>query len=123
MLGALGRISQHLSETRSNTFRQRLCKIYGYANVKLENIKCFAFYLEHRSEYSSESRDYREAVEYNTQLNVLNGISQIGVHVLVVSRVMHSGYSSLDWIKKDAGNIAEQICAWLVASVDKQFSG
>ncbi|TLS77931.1 hypothetical protein FE236_02185 [Mariprofundus erugo] len=112
--GALGRLSQHLSDTSSNTFKQRLCAQFGYATVKVGAVRFFAFKLseEHESFYL-ESRDYREAVEMLVQCKVLSELSSRKKNVVVVSRVSSNAYTRLKYIQDEADLVSVAMVDWL----------
>lgn len=83
--GVLGRFSQHLSETNSNTFRQRISSLYCLDEYKQGNTFGVFFPLPKKSTFQSRASDYREAVEGLVQSQIIKYAAQ--KKFVVVSRV------------------------------------
>ena len=112
--GALGRLTQHLTNGNHSTFRQRCQHILGLEELDVGPIRFFACDLGRRREFHSDNSTYREAVEYVVQLELLKHVPDMTVHVgPIVSRVAANGYTSLDWVQRAASRLVEQAIRWL----------
>lgn len=111
--GALGRLSQHLSETGSNTFQQRVCAIYNLESVSLGRIDFAAVPLENRKEFLSDSSDYRESVEYLVQWDLLSFIRRERFPVSIVSRVFSKYYITESFVRQEAKKTVLSLSEWL----------
>ena len=109
--GALQRLSQHLSEGESNTFRQRVAQLRGLEDAPFGQVHFAAYPLEG---VRYESRSYREAVEIGVQRTLLREISRGEVRAGVASRVQSNGYVDLAPVQADASTIAEAMYGWFV---------
>ncbi len=111
--GFLGRLSQHLSGTSAATFRRQLtsicrldasaidgCEVVGYA-ARLPNTKQYGL------------QDYREAVEFLVQCDLINLLAKSGTAVTVVSRVRGNGYTKLQYIRSASSRISSEFYLWL----------
>lgn len=115
--GALGRLSQHLSESNSNTLKQRIKAIYGYESIDFEEIYFTAAALSNRKSFQQRGADYREAVEALISNRVINFVSgkKIGI---VVSRVQFNSYTKLKYIQAEANSISIFFENWISSLVD-----
>lgn len=96
-LGVLGRFAQHLSNSESNTFKQRVFSIYKYEDIELENIRGTYFCLPRENRFLNNATDYRDAVEALTQDKIIPVAASMGMSV--ISRVQKNPQCSLDDIK------------------------
>ena len=114
--GALGRLSQHLSEDYNcNTFRQRIEIIYKRNNHICENIHFLSTPLLPLKVFSTSASDYREAVEYIVQDKLINFLVNQELQYHCVSRVRPSGYGEEKFIKEEAERVFENFSKWFVA--------
>jgi hypothetical protein len=111
--GVLGRISQHISETPSNTFRQRICAILRCDEVVLDDVHFVAVPLSSYKGFWLDSPEYRRAVEYLVQLQLLNMIADAKVRVTLMSRVNGNGYTTQKNVQNEAKQVAERLFAEL----------
>ena len=116
-LGSLGRLAQHLSNTNSNTFIQRICSVNNFDEVILNDIDFFASKLPEKTPFLSRATDYREAVEYLINYGVINSLKEKSINLSVISRTKSNAYTKLDSIKKLAENITCSIVDWIVANM------
>lgn len=107
--GLLGRISQHISETASNTFRQRICAILRCDEVTLENIHFVGVALSSYKGFWLDSPEYRRAVEYLVQLHLLNMIAGAKARVTLVSRVTGNSYTTQKIVQNEAKQVANSL--------------
>lgn len=112
--GAMGRIAQHISETSSNTFKKRICTIFKYDDVHLEEILFLAVPLSDYSGFWLKSNEYRRAVEYLVQNEMLNFIAEYKKEVLLVSRVTANGYCQTDIVKNEAKIVSKSMISSLI---------
>src|SRR3954454_18175923 len=70
--GALGRLSQHLSETMGATLRQRLQARYDVTGIDGLSLEFAAVRLGDQTGFWKDEPDYREAVKYLVQYGILN---------------------------------------------------
>jgi len=108
-LGAVGRMSQHISDTSSNTFKKRICTQRGYDKINLKDIIFFAVPLSNYNGFWLDSSDYRRAVEYLVQSEILNFLKKENKSVLLVSRVNANGYCDIGTIKKEAKTVVRSL--------------
>lgn len=108
-LGALGRFSQHISLANSNTFIQRVCAVKGFDSVKLEDVNFFAYRLPDIQCFHGKSRDYREAVEYLVQSEVLNLVCENKIAIPVVSRVVSNPYKRELFVQRASKEIINEL--------------
>ena len=104
--GILGRIAQHISETSSNTFRQRVCAVLDCDEVPLDGVEFVAVALSGYRGFAADSPEYRRAVEYNVQLRLLNMLAASRLPVTLVSRVAGNGYTSKPVVVREADQVA-----------------
>ena len=109
--GALQRLSQHLSEGSSNTFRQRVASLNDLEDAPFGRVHFAAHPLD-APRYAS--RSYREAVEVGVQRALLSAMGRGPVRAGVVSRVQSNGYASLPPVRADADAIGAAMYAWFV---------
>jgi len=110
--GALGRLSEHLSDSRGNTFKQKIQSFFKYDYVSLNGVEFAAFPLIGRSEY--KERAYREAVEFKLQNEILNRIGDSQIHPVVVSAQQPSSYSDVEFVEKQSLRVANLLFDWLL---------
>lgn len=118
--GALGRLSEHLADAKSNTFKQKIESIFKYEYVSLNKIEFAAFPLTGREEY--KKRAYREAVELRLQNEIINRIGESDIHPAVVSRQQPSSYSDLDFVVKQSSHVARLLFDWLLNVIKQSTS-
>jgi hypothetical protein len=104
--GVLGRIAQHISETSSNTFRQRVCAVLGCDEVALDGVEFVGVALSGYAGFASDSPEYRRAVEYNVQLRLLNMLASSRLPVTLVSRVAGNGYTGKPVVVRESEHVA-----------------
>ncbi|MBL4701276.1 MAG: hypothetical protein JKX85_08450 [Phycisphaeraceae bacterium] len=107
--GAVGRMAQHISETSSNTFKKRICTLLGYEEINLEGISFFAVPLSNYRGFWSDSSEYRRAVEFLVQNEMLNFLTKEEKNVLLVSRVNANGYCNTGIVKNEAKIVARSL--------------
>ena len=107
--GALSRLSQHLSEGASNTFRQRVSKLHRLEDAPFGLVHFSAYPLD-RDPFRALA--YREAIEASVQRRVLKLITSGPLRAGVVSRIHSNGYADLDWLKDLADRIGESFYRW-----------
>lgn len=105
-LGALGRLSQHLSATESNTFLKRIGQRHSLSDIKVSRIHFFAYRLPDEKRFQERYSDYREAVEGATVKFLLNLFHEHKISVPLVSNFQLNGYSAQFDILKLASTIA-----------------
>jgi hypothetical protein len=105
-MGALGRLAQHLGRGEHATFRKRVCTVFSYEEVELLDIKLFAIPLKPVKLFSLG--DYRRAVEYSVQLEVLDYFTKRN-GPKIISRVKSNGYCSDHRVKKEAKKVVSEI--------------
>lgn len=104
--GVLGRIAQHISETASNTFRQRVCAVLGCDEVAMDGVEFVAVALSGYPGFATDSPEYRRAVEYNVQLRLLNMLAASRLPMTLVSRVAGNGYTGMPIVVREADAVA-----------------
>jgi hypothetical protein len=107
--GVSGRIAQHISETSSNTFKKRVCALLNYEKITLEDIFFFAVPLSKYRGFWLDSNEYRRAVEYLVQNEILNFLSQEKKNILLVSRVTANGYCNTELVKNEARIVSRSL--------------
>ncbi|MFV9504231.1 MAG: hypothetical protein AB4911_06665 [Oscillochloridaceae bacterium umkhey_bin13] len=111
--GAIGRLAQHLSETHSNTFQQRICALNKLESVSLGRVDFAAVPLRGKKEFLSDSSDYRESVEYLVQWDLLRFVRKEGIQLQVISRVRSKYYITEEFIKQEANEVVQKLTDWL----------
>jgi hypothetical protein len=114
--GAIGRLSQHVAETGSNTFRQRVCRIFHFETLDLEGavIEFAAVRLSDRKSFNQPGADYREAVESIVQAELVNRITDRRLVIPVVSVTRPNAYNALKYVQEEARDAVGTIFSWLV---------
>jgi len=107
-LGPMGRLQQHLSQGQSNTFRQRICRVFGYEEVDLRGITFIAIPLVDDPRFMTSKSEYRLAVEYLVQQKVLSILGSRTTSPRLISRVTSSAYGMQPFIIKEANRIIDQ---------------
>lgn len=116
MYGALGRFSQHLSETNSNTLRQRVCAIYGYDEYEFAEVLINAVQLSSIKSFNQSSSEYREAVEsiVNNKIITFASNNKSG---FVISRTRSNPYIKEGYVVEEANDVISIFEAWLLQVV------
>lgn len=107
--GALSRMSQHLAE--GGTFRKRLSENFGYDEIDIGPVVFEACELDRaRPEFHDKVRDHREAVEAQTQFELLNRLARDRLApCVVVSRVTLNAYARADYVQAAAAIVVDRI--------------
>jgi hypothetical protein len=121
--GPIGRLAQHISNTDSNTFIQRVTTILKLDKAELNNIYFFAAALPAEKKFSESPSEFREAVEGLVQSLLLNLIAKKNPKAILISRVRLNAYSSSDEIAEIAGLIAHAFSELLVQTRIKYDAG
>jgi hypothetical protein len=111
--GALGRLTQHLSNTDNSTLRSRLNKLRSIENASLQDIDFFCHRLPKKRRFVNSNSDYREAVEYRVQYAMMNLRNGAHPPIGIISTVRHNAYVDLPDITKLGNSIAVKIDEWL----------
>lgn len=112
--GALGRLAQHLSDTQSNTYIQRLSKLYHYEEIVLGKTDFVAIRFTSEKMFQIDSPIYREAVEDLVQRRLLNRIAKEKLEICIVSRTHPNSYSKLPEIQEEAERISDALESWIL---------
>lgn len=112
--GALQRLSQHLADHEGNTFQQKLCAFFDYEAVNLQQVEFAACPLSSRREFQGRARDYREAVEYLTQMRIIEFIRRHSVRVGCISHVAPNRYSKLSFVIDETERVVGSLGDWLL---------
>ena len=111
--GALGRLSQHLGDSNTNSFRQNLGRYFHYQEVDLEKVEFASVPLSQRSEFQGKGRVYRESVEYLVQTALVKYIHFHEIRAVIVSNVRFNAYCELPFVEEEADTVITQLSAWL----------
>lgn len=112
-LGPMGRLNQHLSDLNFNTFKQRLNTALNYQPNSLKKVHFAAFCLTSRAEFTSNARDYREAIEYLVQQKIINFITSNSIGIVVVSIVRSNNFISQPFVSHEGNEIFTGIIRWI----------
>lgn len=112
--GALGRLTQHLSDSSANTYLQRLCHIYEYLEVPLDRVDLAAMKFASIEEFQNAGQEYRKAVEHLVQARLQDLIQENKLSIFIVSRTPRNTYSDLDYVKEEAARIADALEPWIL---------
>ena len=112
--GALGRLTQHLSDSRGNTYLQRLCHIYEYIEVPLDRVDFAAVRFASIAEFQNIGQEYRKAVEHLVQARLKSLIQENQLSIFIVSRTFRNAYSDLDYVKEEASRIVSALEPWIL---------
>lgn len=112
--GALGRLSQHLSDTPWNTYLQRLSDFYRSEEVRLEKVDLVAIRFAQAKIFEAKSADYREAVEDLVQCNLIDWVIEHKLAIGVVSRTRPNSYSRIQEVQEEANRISETLESWIL---------
>lgn len=104
--GALGRLTQHMSETYSNTFIQKVLKFYDFDEVNLKKIHFFCFQIKDDANINSTA--HLESVEFLVSEEFKKRIFKNGYSISLLSRVDYGGYEHLENIKSLSLTIVEE---------------
>jgi hypothetical protein len=113
--GALGRLAQHLSDSDSATFRQRVEATLA-ADLTSE-IFCAAFPLSLEAAFQREAPDYREATEYLIEAELRGYVVQRGLPSLSVARVAVHPYAQSALVRREASKGLPQLTSWLTERI------
>ena len=111
--GALGRLSQHLSDTPRNTYLQRLSDLYPHEKILLEKVDLVAIRFAQAKIFETKSADYREAVEHLVQRKLIVWVIEHKLGI-VVSRTRPNLYSRLQEIQEEANRIFAALESWVL---------
>lgn len=111
--GALGRFSQHLSDTPWNTYLQRLSELYRHEKILLEKVDLVAIRFAQAKIFETKSADYREAVEDLVQCRLIDWVIEHKLGI-VVSRTRPNLYSRLQEIQEEANRIFAALESWVL---------
>lgn len=117
--GAIGRLSQHLSYGVSNTFRQRICRVYSLEVADIGPIDFAARRLGSHKTFHEKAADYREAVEFLTQYRIIDVLTSERLPFGVVSRVTANRYTRLTYVKNEADAVTSSLLSWMRQFVAK----
>ena len=112
--GALGRLAQHLSDSNSNTYLQRLSDIYRYQEIQLERVDLVAITFSQSKMFWIDSPEYREAVEDLVQRRLLNWLSENKLNICIVSRTYPNPYNKLKYVREEADKISIALQSWIL---------
>ena len=112
--GALGRLAEHLSDTSSNTYLQRLSDVFHYEEVPLERVDLVAIRFAPRKMFWIDSPSYREAVEDLVQQRLFNWLCEHKLEICVVSRTQPNSYSKRQDIQEEADRISGILESWIL---------
>ena len=112
--GALGRLSQHLSDTPWNTYLQRLSELYRHEKILLEKVDLVAIRFAQAKIFETKSADYREAVEDLVQCRLIDWVIEHKLAIGVVSRTRPNSYSRLQEIQEEANRIFAALESWIL---------
>jgi hypothetical protein len=118
-LGALGRLSQHLSETPGATLRQRIEAIYNVTEIDGMSLEFAAVELNQQKSFWADEADYREAVESLVQHQLLNALHDRKIPVCLISRVQPNSYCRLQYVVSEANRVFQAIIGWVEAFCSK----
>jgi hypothetical protein len=115
--GALGRLSQHLSEDSScNTFKQRIDANFSILGKAPSNVQFISIPLTPLQSFYSTAADYREAVEALVQDKIVEFVTTQQLVVSVVSRVSYNNYRKEIFIQEEAERVFCDLQTWLIAT-------
>ena len=112
--GALGRFAQHLSDTQSNTYIQRLSDLYHYEEVIIGRTDFAAIRFTSEEMFQIDSPVYREAVEDLVQRRLLNWIAKRKLEICIVSRTRPNSYNKLESVQEEANRISSALESWIM---------
>jgi hypothetical protein len=112
MHGALGRLSQHLSDTNNNTLKQRLSATFKYSDVDPVDVDFFAIRLSPHKTYL-DSREFREAVEHLVQKSAIKFAIDQELQLPVISRTDSNAYVRQQFVIDEAERISAILNSWL----------
>jgi hypothetical protein len=113
--GALGRLSQHLSETPAATLRQRIQALYNIPDIDGLPLEFAAVKLHEQKAFWKEEADYREAVESLVQYRLLNALCERKIPVCLISRVQLNSYCRLAYVESEAERVFQALFGWVEA--------
>lgn len=113
--GALGRLSEHLSDASGNTFSQKIESLKNIKKITFGKVSFGAISLGTRSDF--RSKGHREGVEMLLQYKLINKIADAPFNVAVVSAQSNSSYADVSFVKAKSDEVLEQIYLWLSDTV------
>ncbi|MDE0299047.1 MAG: hypothetical protein OXN17_10475 [Candidatus Poribacteria bacterium] len=112
--GALGRLAQHLSDTESNTYLQRLSSLYRHQEIQLERVDFAAITFSESKMFWIDNPEYRKAVEDLVQRRLLNWLREHRLKICIVSRTYPNAYCRLGYVEEEADRIASVLQRWIM---------
>lgn len=112
LYGALGRLSQHLSDQSGNTLKQRLIDTFKYYDVDPVGIEFFAMRLAPHDVFF-QSREFREAVEHLIQKDAIQFCVDQDLSLPVISRTQSNGYVKHPPLIAEAQRLSPMLHGWL----------
>jgi hypothetical protein len=111
--GAIGRLAQHLSDTTGATLRQRLQTRYDLMEIDGLALEFAAVRLGEQSSFWTDEPDYREAVEWLVQLELVNAICGRKLPICVISRVESTAYTRVAYVQSEATRVTQLLLVWI----------
>lgn len=115
--GAIGRLAQHISNSYGNTFKQKIQNYFNLEEPSLGHIEFTAYRLPERQEFLSEATDFREAVEYMIQKNLIYLLTSNHMKIGCVSRVKGNTYQKRDFVVQESEIASKFFFQWLSSIV------
>ena len=112
--GPFVRFTQHLSDSDSNTYLQRLSDLYYYEDVPLEKVDFVAIRFTPEKMFQIDSPVYREAVEDLVQRRLINWIAEQKLPICIVSRTRPNSYNKLQNVQEEAERISSALESWIM---------
>lgn len=113
--GSLGRLSEHLSNGESATFRQRSMDVTGYEPSG--NLEFASFVLPPERAFQSEAKDYREAVEYLVDYGLREFIVNNNLGVLGIARIKKPSYINDKRVQEISFIAISKFSSWLTGCI------
>jgi hypothetical protein len=113
--GALGRLSQHLSESPGATLRQRIEARFNVTELDGRLVEFVAVRLSQQKAFWKDEADYREAVESLVQHQMLNALCERKIPVCLISRVQPNAYCRVGYVVSEAARVFQTILGWVEA--------
>lgn len=108
-MGVVGRVAQHISETSSNTFKQRVCALQRSDDISMRDIHFLAVRLSKYRGFWLDTSEYRRAVEYLVHCQLLNLLADSNFQICLTSRVNANGYCSSTTVQREAEIVSRLI--------------
>ena len=119
--GALGRLSQHLSDTSSNNYLQRLSNLYRHEVIRVEKVDFVAIRFTKEKMFETKNADYREAVENLVQCRLIDWVIEHKLGIGIVSRTRPNSYSRLQEIQEEANRIFAALESWILERYQEEM--